>query len=71
MEYVDDDISARYALCIFTAINMLNYADRYVFSSVKELIKDGLHLYDTEVSLPTTGMPVSYTHLTLPTKRIV
>ena len=56
MEYVDDDISARYALCIFTAINMLNYADRYVFSSVKELIKDGLHLSDTEVSLPTTGM---------------
>ena len=30
---------ARSALIIFSLINLLNYVDRYVISSVKELIK--------------------------------
>jgi hypothetical protein len=38
---------ARTALVVLTCINMLNFADRYVISSVKELIKADLHLSDT------------------------
>lgn len=51
---------ARYALGIFTLINFLNFADRYVPSAVKTLIQDDLHLTDTETSLPTTGMVIVY-----------
>ena len=51
---------ARRALLILTAINLLNFADRYVPASVKELIKEDLDLTDTETALPTTGMVVVY-----------
>jgi MFS family permease len=47
---------ARFALIVLSGINLLNYADRYVPSGVKELIKDDLNLTDAETSLPTTGM---------------
>ena len=51
---------ARRALLILTAINLLNFADRYVPASVKELIKEDLDLTDTETALPTTGMVEVY-----------
>lgn len=51
---------ARFALLVLSGINLLNFADRYVPSGVKELIKDDLHLTDAETSLPTTGMIVVY-----------
>ena len=51
---------ARRALLILTAINLLNFADRYVPASVKEPIKEDLDLTDTETALPTTGMVVVY-----------
>lgn len=51
---------ARYALLVLTAVNLLNYADRYVPSAVKELIKDDLNLSDTETTYPTTGMIFVY-----------
>ena len=47
---------ARYALSVLFCINLLNYADRYVPASVKDLIKEDLNLTDTETSLPATGM---------------
>ena len=47
---------ARQALIVLTAINFLNFADRYVPSSVKSLIQADLNLNDFESSLPSTGM---------------
>jgi MFS family permease len=41
-------------------INLLNYADRYVPSAVKQLIEEDLHLNDFESALPTTGMTLVY-----------
>ena len=46
---------ARLAILTLTAINFLNYADRYVPSSVKSLIQADLKLSDFETSLPSTG----------------
>ena len=51
---------ARRALLVLTLINLLNFADRYVPSSVKELLKEDLDLTDTETALPTTGMVLVY-----------
>lgn len=51
---------AKRALYLLTAINMLNFADRYVPSAVKQLIIDDLHITDFESSLPSTGMIVVY-----------
>ena len=51
---------ARFALIILTLINLLNYADRYVPSAVKELIKEDLNLTDVETTYPTTGTFHSY-----------
>ena len=51
---------ARFALFVLTAINLLNYMDRYVPSSVKELIKEDLHLTDAETAYPLTGMILVY-----------
>ena len=38
---------ARTALLVLTVINMLKFADRYISSSVKELIKAEMNLSDT------------------------
>ena len=46
---------ARAAILTLTAINFLNFADRYVPSAVKSLIQADLHLTDFETSLPSTG----------------
>ena len=51
---------ARFALIVLTLVQSLNYADRYVPASVKELIQADLHLSDAESALPTTGMVVVY-----------
>ena len=51
---------AKYALYVLTIINLLNFADRYVPSAVKQLIIDDLHLTDFQSSLPNTGMIVVY-----------
>jgi hypothetical protein len=51
---------ARQALLTMTAVNLLNFADRYIPSAVKQLIIDDLHLSDFESSLPSTGMVVVY-----------
>lgn len=46
---------ARYAVTVLTAMNLLNYIDRYVPSANKDLIKAELHLTDTQTSLPLTA----------------
>lgn len=51
---------ARQALLVLLAVNLLNYADRYVPSAVKQLIIDELHISDFESSLPATGMILVY-----------
>ena len=51
---------ARYAIIVLSMINLLNFADRYVPSAVKQLIEDDLHLNDFETSLPVTGMVIVY-----------
>ena len=51
---------ARKALNILSAINLLNFADRYVPAAVKSLIEADLNINDFQSSLPTTGMIVVY-----------
>lgn len=46
---------AKNALLALTAINFLNFADRYVPSAVKYLIQEDLKLSDFQTSLPSTG----------------
>ena len=51
---------ARNALLLLMGINLLNFADRYVPSAVKDLIKADLHLTDLETSYQGTGMIIVY-----------
>ena len=51
---------ARKGLVILFLINLLNFADRYVPSAVKQDIIDSLHITDFQSSLPNTGMIVVY-----------
>ena len=51
---------AIYAVSVLTAMNLLNYLDRYVPSAVKDLFKVDLELSDTETSLPLTAFVVVY-----------
>jgi MFS family permease len=51
---------ARYAVAILTAMNLLNYLDRYVPSAVKDLFKHDLELTDAETSLPLTAFVIVY-----------
>ena len=46
---------ARAAILTLTAINFLNFADRYVPSAVKSLIQEELQISDLGTSLPNTG----------------
>ena len=48
------------AVAILTAMNLLNYVDRYVPSAVKDAFKDELHLTDAETSLPLTSFVFVY-----------
>lgn len=51
---------AKYALVILTAMNLLNYLDRYVPSAVKDLFKTDLGMSDAETSLPLTAFVIVY-----------
>lgn len=51
---------ARHALLVLSAVNLLNFADRYVPSAVKQLIIDDLNITDFQSSLPATVMIVVY-----------
>ncbi|TMB28438.1 MAG: MFS transporter [Deltaproteobacteria bacterium] len=51
---------AGFALAVLTAMNLLNYLDRYVPSSVKDLFKKDLGLTDTQTSLPLTAFVIVY-----------
>lgn len=51
---------ALFALLILTAMNMLNYVDRWVPSAVKELFKGDLNLTDAQTAWPLTAFVVVY-----------
>ncbi len=51
---------ARFAVVVLTAMNLLNYFDRYVPSAVKDLFKHDLHLTDAQTSWPLTAFVVVY-----------
>src|SRR4051812_47575765 len=51
---------ARYAVVVLTAMNLLNYVDRYIPSAVKDLFKEDLHMTDAETSLPLTAFVFVY-----------
>jgi MFS family permease len=51
---------AKFAVAILTALNLLNYVDRYVPSSVKDLFKKDLGLTDAQTSYPLTAFVVVY-----------
>lgn len=49
-----------YALAVLTAMNLLNYVDRFVPSAIKGLFKDELQLSDYQTSLPLTAFVIVY-----------
>jgi len=51
---------ASHALRVLTAINLVNFADRYVPAAVKTLFQDDLHLSDVQTTFPNTGMIIVY-----------
>ncbi|OGQ09784.1 MAG: hypothetical protein A2138_12825 [Deltaproteobacteria bacterium RBG_16_71_12] len=51
---------ALFAVVVLTAMNLLNYIDRWVPSAVKDLFKADLHLTDTQTSLPLSAFIVVY-----------
>mmetsp|Transcript_3483 Transcript_3483/g.5780 ORF Transcript_3483/g.5780 Transcript_3483/m.5780 type:complete len:473 (+) Transcript_3483:74-1492(+) len=51
---------ARAALLTLAAINVLNYADRYVPSAIKTLLQAELQLSDAETTYPTAAMLTVY-----------
>jgi MFS transporter, Spinster family, sphingosine-1-phosphate transporter len=51
---------ATFALVVLTAMNLLNYVDRWVPSAVKELIKGDLKLSDAQTSWPLSAFIVVY-----------
>ena len=51
---------ATLAVAVLTAMNLLNYVDRYVPSAVKDLFKVELHLTDAETSYPLTAFVLVY-----------
>jgi len=51
---------AQYAVAVLTAMNLLNYADRYIPSAIKSLYKKDLHLTDFQTSVPLTAFVLVY-----------
>ena len=51
---------AALAVAVLTALNLLNYIDRYLPSAVKELFKRDLHLSDAQTSYPLTAFVLVY-----------
>jgi MFS family permease len=52
--------SAGFAVVVLTAMNLLNYIDRWVPSAVKPLFQEDLKLSDAETSLPFSAFVVVY-----------
>ncbi|HEV8431939.1 MAG TPA: MFS transporter [Thermoanaerobaculia bacterium] len=52
--------AAAYALAVLTFINLFNYLDRWVLSSVLEAIKRDLHFSDTQLGSLATGFIIVY-----------
>jgi predicted MFS family arabinose efflux permease len=50
----------RYALCLFIAVNLLNYIDRQVLYAVFPLIKNSLQISDTSLGLLGSAFMVVY-----------
>ncbi len=48
------------ALILLTALNILNYADRYIFSALLPAIKNDLHFSDTELGILGSGFIIAY-----------
>src|SRR6266508_4563683 len=57
---MDDGRSARRTLSVLTALNALNYADRYVGAAVLPLILAGLALSDAQGGLLQSAFIVTY-----------
>ena len=51
---------AQFAVIVLTAMNLLNYIDRYVPSAVKDLFKKDLGFTDVQTSLPLTAFVIVY-----------
>src|SRR5688500_9027974 len=51
---------ATYAIVVLTAMNLLNYMDRYVPSAVKDLFAKDLKLTDEETAWPLTAFIIVY-----------
>lgn len=51
---------ARFAIVVLTAMNLLNYIDRFVPSAVKDLFKKELGFTDAQTSWPLTAFVVVY-----------
>jgi len=56
----NENRDAKYALGVLTAINLLNYIDRYIPSSTKDLFKKDLGLTDAQTSIPLTAFIVVF-----------
>jgi len=57
---VDLKNNATFAVLVLTAMNLLNYIDRWVPSAVKSLFQADLHLDDAQTSLPLSAFVVVY-----------
>jgi MFS transporter, Spinster family, sphingosine-1-phosphate transporter len=55
-----DDRGATLAVIVLTAMNLLNYIDRWVPSAVKDLFKADLGLTDAQTSLPLSAFIIVY-----------
>ena len=51
---------ARYAIVVLTAMNLLNYIDRYVPSAVKPLFQQELGFTDAQTAYPLTAFVLVY-----------
>ena len=47
-------------MAVLTAMNLLNYVDRYLPSAVKDLFKHDLGLSDEQTSYPLTAFVIVY-----------
>jgi MFS family permease len=47
--------NARLMLALLSMINLLNYADRYIASALKQSIKSAFHLSDTQTAFPASA----------------
>ncbi len=60
MHKANSEYEGRIALAILTAINFLNYIDRYVMASVFEPVKRELHFTDAQLGLTASAFMITY-----------